>query len=412
MSILHALSLLCLVATPPGSGHESAPREEIEIHWGARRLRHDELPPDLPGAARAALDAWYEWSRVHAYRMDLDKDARALLITRASNGRVEDQLRLATGVIERFDRELPPPAVRRDAKALELVTREPEKPKPAFGDEPLPEDPEDPEGGHPWSLEPPRPVQQTASEPVVTTWGSQGQPLDTQTVVLFVVRDQHDFESLLADLAERFPFLAVWAAEAKAQQGFVIGDPLAAAYLEAPDGVEEWNPDNELVNRLARLCLLRRHGDQPNWLVHGYAWHVEMSMMGGIYCFPWRDEFVWETEHRAWPRAVSERYAKARLKPSEFMSWKRGTYVDDSARVSWGVMEYLVNRETQKLPELLDELRVFRAEHERIQDDASSWRRNLDYEIPVSEQHKMFTRVLGDGWLDQATFYLRKDLVP
>jgi hypothetical protein len=385
---------------------------DAPIQWGERRLRLDELPPELPAASRAALEAWNGWASAHAYRLDLDPSGRLLLVARATNDRAPKLVELAGKVLARFDEELPAPPVRLVAKGLELEPKdkEPAKPKPAGGDKPLPEDPEDPEGAHPWKLPPPKPAQVTSSPVVVTKWGSQGQPLDTQTMTLFLATDQDDFESLLRELSTRFPFLQVWAHEAKALQGFVLGDPLCAAYLENPAGVEEWDPDHELVNRFARLSLLRRFGDLPNWFVQGYAWHMEIALQGSVYCFPWRDEFVYATEHGGWPQVVEARYQKLSLKPTDFMGWRRGKYLEPEAKASWATTEYLIAKQKAKLPALLDQLRVFREEHGRIQDDASNWRRNLEYEIPVTEQHKLFAAGIGEGYLESATIFFRQEL--
>jgi hypothetical protein len=387
-----------------------APGEGAQVRWGERPLRMDALPPELAPEPRAALEAWHAFASAHLLRLDLDPSGRVLLVTRASNDRAPKLLALAVQVFERFDHELPAPPVRLVAKDPLLVAKAAPAPKPAAGEDPLPEDPEDPEGAHPWKLAPPKPVAVTSAPAVVTTWGSQNQPLDTQTVVLFVLQDQDDFESLLADLRARFPFLEVWTRAAKAQAGFVIGDPLAACYLENPDGVEEWNPENELVSRVARLCLLRRFGELPNWFVQGYAWHAEFAVMGAVYVFPWRDEFVWATEHTGWHGIVKERYQKKALKAADFMGWKRGKYLEPEAKASWATCEYLLAKEPAKLPELLERMRVFREEHGRVQDDPSSWYRNLDYEIPVGEQHTLFTEVLGAGYLERASIFFRQEL--
>lgn len=408
--MLAALFTALLAAGSTFSGAAPAAGQDAPILWGERRLKATALPDELPASARAALEAWHAWAGARAYRLDLDGSGRVLILARASNDRVPALLARAVELVERFDRELPAPPVRLSATQPTLVAKTPEKPGPAAGDKPLPEDPEDPEGAHPWTLAPPKPAPVTSAAPVVTTWGSQGQPLDTQTIVLFLVTDHDDFESLLRELAKRFPFLEVWSQEAEALQGFVLGDPLAGAYLERPDGVEEWNPENELVNRLARLCLLRRFGELPNWFVQGYAWHMEIALLGAVYCFPWRDEFVWATEHTGWHGIVKERYAKARLEPNEFMGWKRGKYLEPEAKASWATCEYLVTQQAAKLPELLERLRVFREEKGRIQDDPTRWRRNLEYEIPVSDQHRMFGEVLGPEYLDKATFFFRQEL--
>jgi len=401
--MLASALLFTLLGSAGGATPGDAP-----ILWGERALKLGALPAELPESARAALEAWHTWSGAHEYRLDLDPAARVLLVTRSSNGRVPQLLELAVRAVSRFDQELPAPPVRAEAKGPELAKKPAEPPRPAT---PLiPEDPEDPEGKHPWKLPAPKPAEQTAAPKKPTTWGSQGQPLDTQTVTLFLLRDQDDFESLLGALAERFPFLEVWAREARTQMGFVLGDPLCGAYLEEPEGVEEWDPDNELVNRVARLCCLRRFGELPNWFVQGYAWHLEFALRNAVYCFPWRDEFVGVGEHSGWDKVVQERYASANLKPADFMGWRRGKYLDPEAKASWATCEYLLAKEKEKLPALLDQLRVFREEHGRIQDDPASWRRDTNYEIPTVDQHKLFTQVLGDGYLLRATLFFRQEL--
>jgi hypothetical protein len=411
--VLAPVTLVVLLGTagggrPGDAPIGDAPIGDAPIQWGERALKIGALPAECPESARAALEAWHAWSSSHEYRLDLDQAGRVLFVSRGSNGRAPEQLALAVRAVARFDQELPAPPVRAEAKGPELADKPAEPPKPAAPT--IPEDPEDPEGKHPWKLPPPKPSQTTAAPKKATTWGSQGQPLDTQTVTLFLLRDQDDFESLLGNLAERFPFLEVWAHEAKAQMGFVLGDPLCGAYLEQPEGVEEWDPDNELVNRSARLSLLRRFGDLPNWFVQGYAWHMELALRGSIYCFPWRDEFVGVGEHNGWDKVVQDRYQSAQLKPGDFMGWRRGKYLDPEAKASWATCEYLLAKEPAKLPGLLDQLRVFREEHGRIQDDPSSWRRDTNYEIPTIDQHKLFTQVLTEGYLFRATLFFRQEL--
>ena len=86
--------------------------------------------------------------------------------------------------------------------------------------------------------------------------------------------------------------------------------------------------------------------------------------------------------------------------------------MDDQAKASFGASEYLVAKEQPRLPLLLDRLRVYREEHGRIHDDPSSWRRDVEYEIPVPAQHALLTEVLGDGYLDRATIFFRQELDP
>jgi len=408
MQLLFLIS--ALLVTPVSGG-------EAEIYWGKKTFTIEKLPSDLPRSAREALEVWSPVAKELEYRFDLDPAARVLLVTRAKNSQIEKQMALAAAVIESFDRELPAPPKRRSVTPPKLVPKlvaagkaAPKKDAPA----PVPEDPEDPDGGsHPWTLQP-KPVEPPkATENVTaTTWGAQNAQPDTQTIVVFVVKNEEHFAVLLKALAKAVPHLEPWTKAATALQGFVLGNPLMGAYLESHPSLEEWNPEHELVNRLGRLCLLRRFGELPNWFVQGYAWHLEIRLQGGVYCFPWRDEFVWAVEHDAWPRDVEKRYETQHMKAKDFLGWKRGKYQNAEAQASWGMVEYLLVKEAAKLPDLLDELFVYREEHALIQDDPSSWRRDTEYEIPIPEQERLLTAHLGPEYLERATLYLRKELDP
>ncbi len=395
-----------LLAATGGTG------EEALISWAGRRIHLSSLPSELPESARSALEAWGGWCQDLHYRLDLDGPGRVLLVSRQGNSRVDIQMVLASAVVERFDSELHAPAERLTAGGLA-------PPAPAAAGKagagsapparkPLPEDPEGDEP-HPWKLEPSAPKARE-TQTWTTTWGAADTPLDTQTIVLFIVVDQKDFERLLAHLGQRFDYLKKWSEEAKAYQGFVLGEPLAGAYLERPDGVEEWDPDHELVNRLARLCLLRRFGEAPNWFVQGYAWHMEFALQGSVYCFPWRDEFVGVGEHTGWDVNLKNWYGRTRLEVVDFASWPRGVYRDHEAQTSWGVVEYLLARERDKAPSLLEALRLYRDEHGRIQEGPGNWRRDLDYEIPHEEQKKLLVEHLGPDFLTHVTFFFREGM--
>jgi hypothetical protein len=396
-----AACTLALAGALPGPGGE-----EPLVRWNGRKLGLERLPSELGESARGALVAWAEWGAENGYQLDLEPTGRLLLVSRTGNPHLERQIDLARAVLARFDQELPAPPQR--AAAAEPAPAAPETPA-APERRPLPEDPEDPYGeGHPWKLAPLAP----AEAPVTSsyTWGAAGAPLDSETAVLFVVRDQRDFEALLAQLARRHGYLADWVGEVRAQQGFVLAQPLAGAYLELPEGVEEWNPENELVNRLARLCLLRRFGELPNWFVQGYAWHVELAQQGAIYCFPWRDEFVGVGEHTGWGAALARTYRERALAPGDFLGWRRGAYRDHEARTSWGVLEFLLAREKAQLPALLDDMRVFRDQHGRVPDGPNAWRKERDYEIPPEDQERMLRRHLGPECLVRASAFFREEM--
>jgi hypothetical protein len=402
------LLALALLATPA-----LAPRgDDAPLTWGERSLSLDALPPELPEAARRALVAWEPFATSQGYRIDVESGGRLLVLTAHSSGRAARLVALVEKVLERFERELPAPAERLVAKGPALAPPQPATPKPAAGDQPLPEDPEDDGGEHPWKLGPEKPAERTSAPTVVTTWGALSQTLDGESAVLVLCPGEGEFRVLLAELARRAPHLEAWAQDAKAQQGFVLGDPLIGAYLENPSGVEEWNPDNELASRVARLLLLRRFGELPNWFVQGYAWHMELALLGGMYVFPWRDEWVWATEHSGWGRAVATRFAKKALRAEDFLAWRRGSYLEPEAKASWAAVEFLLAKEAARLTLALERLRVFREEAARVPDGPSRWRLDTSYEIPAADQHRVLGEVLGADYLQRATRFFREELAP
>lgn len=388
-TLIRALAALALL-----DAAASAQQEPV-VGWNGEEHPASALPAELPGPARQAIEAWVPWAGPAGYRMDLEPSGRVLLLTRADFPRRDASLGLAERVLSMFEAKLPPPTAR-----IEAEPEHPDEPAPpSSGEAPLPEDPED--GGHPWDDVPwgvdPGPGR---TEYVPYTWGAGGVPPDTETIVFLIARDQTEYESALAFLAGLHDYLSPWLPEARKQLGFTLQEPLAGAYIEQPPGVEEWHPDHELVNRLAQLLLLRRFGQEPYWLVNGWAWTVEIGLLGSVYCFPYRDEFVWATEHASWPAALKELFEERARKPlrvEEFAGWKRGTYVDVAAKLSWGVVDYLVREHDDELPDLLEALRAYRAEHDREVIGETTWKHRRDYEIPVPEQERILDEHLGKG---------------
>ena len=374
--------------------------DEVPLSWRGKETTTASLPEGLPKPARDAITAWQEWSVERKYRFDLDEAGKVLFVSRASNDRRDAHLALVQQCVTQFDRELPIPA-RKPGPLAAATPAAP--PKPIHT--PLPEDPED--EAHPWKLGPPVPEGRPTHTPAKAfSWGAGETTPDTETAVLLLVRNQKDFERMLEHLTELQPHLAEWAKSAGSLQGVVLGAPLVGAYLELPDGVEEWDPDHELVNRLARLLLLRRFGELPNWFVQGYAWHAEIALKDAVYCFPWRDEFVTIGDHTDWDRSVARLYEKDAL-GTDFLGWKRGGYRDREAKTSWGVVEYLLAKEP-RTPDLLDALHAYREEHSKVQDGPSLWHRDTEYEIPAEEQKALITEHVGADFFARATLFLRQ----
>lgn len=407
-TLITGFGLVLLLA---GTGTGEDPR----VRWRGADHSVSALPADLPAPAQLALEAWYPFARSNGFRLDLEDSGRLLLLSPSGSSSHERLMELAGRTILLFDEKLPTPAERIESSDKPPPGAKPKTtPPPERTDEPLPEDPEGDEP-HPWD-DVPWPEAAAEKDPVEEytyyTWGAGGVPPDTETIVFLAVPRQTDYERALEFLALNHEYLAPWAEEAREQNGFALQQPLVgASFLFAAPGVEEWNPENELVNRLAQLLMLRRFGQQPNWLVYGWAWTAEITLLESVYCFPYRDEFVWATEHTAWPDMLHELFERRAAKPlraEEFVGWPHGTYLDTEAKLSWGVIDYLVRQQNENLPGLLEALRAYRDEHDREVVDGLTWQRKRDYVIPVEEQERLLGEHLGKNVWRDLTRWFRK----
>ena len=412
--LLFVATLLAGLASPlPASPlHASPVGADVDVRWKDEIYPITALPLEVSPAALSAIQTWAAWVEANRYMMDLSDDGRVLVISASGPSRRRQQRVLVEKTIRLFDKKLPAPAVRL-AMAAPLAKADPEgggagAPGKEGGD-PLPDDPEG--GTHPWeSLGDVGGEGLDDPEDVTWAWGAGTVAPDTETIVFFVLRHPAEYEAILDVLAKISPYLVPWIAKAKLYTGFAIQQPLAGCYIETGEGREEWSPDAELVNRLASLLMLRRFGRQPYWMTQGWAWQAELDIRGGIYCFPYRDEFVAATEHEGWGAALRSRFARRADKPvrlEEFATWGRGAYKDDCAKLSWGMVGFLVDKEKRRLPDLLETLRAYRDVHDRIIDSATEWHRDPDYTIPLDELDRLFREHLGDDYLTKATAYFR-----
>jgi hypothetical protein len=376
------------------------------LYWKERKHSLDALPEGLPPGAKASVEAWRTWVDEQGYRMDLLDGGGLLLIAPGKNSQREKQIKLLEAVSSLAEQRTRPPGSSRSpapsgsAKPAEAVPAsksapeaKPQQKEPPPKSEELPEDP----GSTP----------RTSSPKPPSTWGIENVDLGSQTAVIAIVAKEAELADLRLDLARRHPYLADWAARPEA--GFVLADPLCGAYCVNYDGQEEWNPDSELVNRAARLLLMRDFGLQPNWVSQGWAWWVELELLDAVYCFPFRDEFVSVADHADWNRELEQRFQKRTepLKIEEIANWRRGTYDDLAAKNSWGVVDFLVRRHPEVFPVLLEDLRRYRDEHNRIPEPGGKWRRDVDYEIPAAVQGELLRKLAGADFFERATEFFR-----
>ena len=403
---LRAAALVCAVRVSRG-GETRSP-----ITWQGKRFSSSEVPDKLGVSARAAISAWEEWAKKAHYRMDFDAQGRLLLITPRENAAYEDQLKLVAKTETWFDTLLPalPSAPNKETATAPAPT----KSKPEAPDA-IPEDPESPPVGAPPTLPfkkvASKPAQTRAPEPTTTSWGSGSVEPDTQTAVMLALQDEKDYASVTEFLGATHSALEGWAKTATKQLGFVIEMPLCGAFVLNAAGNDEWNPDHELINRVAQLMILRRFGQQPFWLAQGLAWEAEMAHDQMIYCFPYRSEFVYTAEHGAWPNDLKNQFKERAgnpLKLEEFASWKRGTYATEPAHMAWGFVHFMATLSPVKLSPLLDDLRQRRDSDDRIMKKDGTWERTPGYEVPIERQLEIFKKYLGLGVLTDAAAWFRK----
>jgi hypothetical protein len=398
--MLSLAMLLSVVPAAPALSAVHAELEEATVRWGKKDYTVDALPAELGPGPAAAVGVWADWVLAHDYRMDLDPEGRVLLISSKKNGKLKRQLQLVASTSKRFDELFPaPPRLPQTAAGGDEAPRSWQE----GGDE-IPEDP----GGLPgFGGEDSGPAVQSHSY----EWGAGTWPVDTETCILFVARDEDDYADILDRLGELQEYLRPWLATAKRFTGFVLESPLVGAYIENAAGMEEWDPDNEVVNRVTQLLFVRRFSQQPYWLVLGVAWQLEFELRKGIYCYPYRDEFVWATEHTGWSSVLRDRFKDRKSEPlrtEEFSHWRRGSYDDAHAKLSFGLVDFLVRFYPDRLTGFAEELRLFRDRDNRVELGNGSWARKPDYELPDAELTRLLEVHFGPLVLTDASEFFRK----
>jgi len=359
------------------------------IRWKRQAVRIEAAPEGFPMEVGPALEVWSDWAVAHRYRIDVDDSGRMLLVSPEGLGGMDKYLASASKVLALLDARLP-----RAPVAPSSSGGAPTAPPSSGGT--LPEDPEGPPPG----------ARKTLDEVLhgkTTAWGVGTRPLDTDTLVMFAIRDDADFVALLDRLVEVAPYLAPWRETATRFPGFALEEPLAGAVVLGASGQEEWDPQNEVVHRVGELALLRRFGRQPYWLLQGWAWLAELSVQRSVYCFPYRDGFVGVGEHSGWDRALRSAWAKSRdaLAIEDIVALRRGEWDDRAAKHAWGAVSFFDRFHSADFPRLLEDFRAAWDKGSRRDLGAGRWERDPNYELPTAEQLAILQKyggadVLGD----------------
>lgn len=255
---------------------------------------------------------------------------------------------------------------------------------------------------------PSRPV--ASLEGADKTRGRMPDPTDQGPMVLLQPANETEYAALLEDVTRDEPYLKSWKNSARGLQGFTLTQPLVAMWIEVLDGQEEYDVKNELVHRLAHLTMARRFGELPFWLQTGFAWHFEEELLDGVYCFPHRNEFVYETEHTSWDKDLARAF-KGKKGADDFFAalttWKRGQYRDDPARQAFGMARFLVKHHQEQIPQLLSNLFHVRAT-DGVKSRGGAWTLIPGWEPDATMQRAEFERVLGADILSEAAKFFEK----
>ena len=86
---------------------------------------------------------------------------------------------------------------------------------------------------------------------------------------------------------------------------------------------------------------------------------------------------------------------------------KRGSYDDDAAKLAWGVVDFIAHEHPKEFSGLLEDLRVYRDQHNRQDAGDGTWKRDREYELPTTVQEQLFAMHLGPDFRAEMTKYWR-----
>jgi len=338
-----------------------------EVYYKGTKLQVADLPEGMAPGVTTAIDSCAVWSKNSGYALTLDPSGRVLLVCRRTGEKLNKELELVESVLGRVDAWVPEPV--------------------AFPKE--------------W---------QTQGN--TQTWGWLGEPRAEAIPIVYILSGESQQEALLESLADTAPALESMVEGASKLSGFTLPVPLVTAYLESAAILKEYSPPNELVHRLTHMLLIQRAGRIPQWLLSGLAWEAEWSLGIGIWCFPWRDEFVFNVEHVAWQRLARDHaMAEGRtenLAVETLFALGRKRFVREDAILAFGCGAFLAREHPKVIRKFMAELSLDRARGTYHDLGGGSWKLDPSYETSVDRQLEILQELVGGDVLNELTAYLRQ----
>ncbi len=341
----------------------------FDFYYQGKKRTLSDLPVELASAVGKSVDSCGAWAESQGYSLTLDPSGRVLLASERGGKKVKKELGLVKETLELVDSWIPEP------------------------------------------VEFPKLWQKENGAQESQEWGWLGDPLREAIPIVFILKKGAHLESLLGSLAQTAPAIQPMLRGAGALSGFTLPTPLVTAYLESGAILEEYSTQHELVHRLTHLLMLQRAGRIPQWLLSGLCWEAEWGLGDGIWCFPWRDEFVFTVEHVAWPRLARD-HAKAVgrkgiLGAEDLFALQRRRFVRKDAVLAFGAASFLARKHTEHLSTFLRELAADRARG-TYQDLGEYWNLDPSYTTSTERQLEILQGLVGEDVLKEVTAYLCK----
>ena len=352
-----SLILLCSLAAPDAKANEK-PTSDLGspslVHWQRKTFEPGQWPVELPAEGQALISRWRGWAQEMGYRMDFDADMRVMTLSSTDRNRsVCKEDKLVERTLKAFDRRLPTP-----------------KSRPGGADEGL--------------------IEERQEAPVV----------------LLRLHNRADYLTVLDFLRATQPQLKSWAKDMELQSGFILAEPLCAAWIET--GVEQdgYRPENEMVHRLAAILCQSRFGSVPHWLERGVAWDVEFEVQHSVHCFPNRAGDFNNQQHKQWEQGLKDLWSNrenSSLALEDMALWELGTYNETYASTSWALVRFLQEYREGSLSPILHDLGVYQANKPR-----ESGSKGIKAPTPATVTESILRRHTGNQTLGEVTEFFQR----